>query len=248
MKKGELKTRLLEITSDKLDFDLEEIEADEPCQTLEDVIGVQYASEGWNEYVIGLLNADEMSDGYPRIHGLRRLVSLLLGDIISSKATQVFISHSETRSITINYEVQISWKLDTPIGFGNLSFNPQARTFGGVADCVEDNSNAFGKHPGATAESKAEGRALRKALALNVISADERQLGTEDTPALSKTATITKPLLSVIRAKLSKLTKVISEADAIKEFGLDIALEKFNVQEARDFFEHLGKYTQGSRG
>ncbi len=247
MKKGELKERLLELTREDLDLQLEAIEDDSPpVETLERAIGIKYGyNKEWNDYILGLLDEAETFDGYPKVNGLSRLVDIL-GDVISSKATQVIVTHGENRCVTVNYEIQIEWKLNTPVGFGNLNFTPQIRTFGGVADAEYDRSNTFMKHAAALAETKAYGRALRKALAVSTIAAEEMLAGdSEGLPKAKDSATITPPLKSVIQAKALGLNLNLDEV--IKEWnkGEYIALENLTVQGGRDLFTFINKYQQG---
>ena len=246
MKKAELKDRLLELTREDLDLQLEAIEDDSPpAQTLERAIGIKYGyNKEWNDYIIGMLDESEVFDGYPKVNGLARLVDIL-GDVISSKATQIIVSQGDTRSVTVNYEIQIEWKLDTPIGFGNLNFTPQVRTFGGVADAEHDPDNLYMRHPAALAETKAYGRALKKALALTTVTLEEMQSSTEGPIKAKDSATITPPLKSVIQAKALGLNLNLDEV--IKEWnkGEYVALENLTVQGGRDLFTFINKYQQG---
>lgn len=244
MKKAELRDRLIKITTEKIDFDLESLQSEtSPAETLEGAIGVTYGSPAWHSYIMGLFNPDELMDGYPKVNGLARVAGLVLGDIISSKATQVFVTHGEARAVTVNYEVQIEWKLNTPVGFGNMGHSPQIRVFGGLSCCTEDLSNVFGRHPSAVAESKAFGRALRKALSLNIIAAEEMLSSEDSSPKAKASASITKPLQDVIKAKSDALDLNLKEV-ITKWVGGAKELSMFTVQEGRDFFEHLNTFQQ----
>ena len=245
MKKSDLKERFIKLTTEEINFELESLNEASPVETLEGAIGVTYGSDEWNNYIMGLFKSDELMDGYPKINGLRRVANLVLGDIIISKATQVFVSHGDVKSVTVNYEIQIEWKLNVPVGFGNMGYNPQIRVYGGLADCNEDLSSPFGKHSSATAESKAEGRALRKALALNVIAAEEMLTGSveDSNPKVKASSPITKPLQDVIKAKSDALNLNLKEV-ITKWIGVVKELSSFTVQEGRDFFEHLNTFQQ----
>lgn len=242
MKKGDLRSKLMEWynkrTDEDMSFAMENLE-DEDSQTLEGAIGVKYASPEWNDYVMGLFQKEELIDGYPRVHGLARLTSLLLGDIISSKATHVIVTHGENKSVTVNYELQIDWKLDNPIGFGNIKFSPQVRVFGGVACCEQDLSSNFYKHPAAIAETKSYGRALRKALAITVICVEEMLSGDlgDDGVAVPKGGSkITPALKSVITAKCKALQINLNEATKLR---YNKSIESLTMDEARDMFEYI---------
>lgn len=243
MKKGELRERLIRLTEEKLSFQLEALDEDhEEPKTLAKAIGIEYGSKEWNSYIIGMLDESEHIDGYPKVNGLARLVNIL-GDVISSKATQVIVSQGDSKSVTINYELAIEWKLNTPIGFGNLGYTPQLRVFGGCADCTEDPNNTFLKHPAAIAETKAYGRALRKALGLTVIAAEEMLSGSsEEVPRAKASSMITVPLQAAIKAKASTLNLDLKEVMA--KGGYDQELSSYTMEEGREIFTLLNSYQQ----
>lgn len=243
MKKGELKTRALELTTDKFELQLEALEDDSPVQTLGGAIGIKYGSKEWNDYIIGMLDDTEHKDGYPMVNGLARLIHIL-GDVISSKATQVIVTHGDTRCVTVNYEITIEWRLDTPIGFGNMTYIPQVRVFGGVADAEYDPSNTYMRHAAALAETKAYGRALRKALCLSVITADEMQTLGEEVVKPKASSAITGPLKAAICAKASALKLNLNKIMKEWNKGVDISVDDLTIQDGRDLFTHINSFQQ----
>ena len=245
MKKAELRDRLVKLTTEKIDFDLESLQSEtSPAETLEGTIGVTYGSPEWQTYVLGQLNENEQWEGMPRVNGLNRLASLLLGDIVSSKASEIIVSHGETQSVIINYEIQIEWKLNTPVGFGNMGYTPQIRVFGGVANCDQDGT-IYGKYFSSTCETKAMGRALKKALGISVLSAEELMGGgTEELPKSKPTANITVPLQSVIKAKVEALKLNLKTIIAEFNNGKYKELSEFNMEEGRELFAHINSYQQ----
>ena len=217
--------------------DVSDYGADVSPETLGDVVPT-YGSKDWQSYVLSQIAPDEQMDGFPRCFGLRRVAQLLLGEIISSKVAQLSVipqlsaNDVPTRAVTVSYEITFDWKMSTPLFVGGDNvINQDYRTFGGMADCVEDINTPYGKHPAASAETKAESRALKKALCINVLSAEEKVSGYDETvnssPSNSK---ITSQLVAFIEAKISALK--LDLASVMKEFGTskdvlkDIPLEE----------------------
>lgn len=137
-----------------------------PETTSADVMGAPaYGSDEWNDYVMNLFHEDEIIDGNPLCHGLRRVANLLLGDIISSGPTQVFpaLDPDGPGRATVMYEIEFDW-MNSGI----------SRRFGDVAEVWHGNTDdLFAAHPAATACTKAEGRCLRKALMVKCVAFEE---------------------------------------------------------------------------
>jgi len=127
----------------------------------------QFATDGpdptspeWNDYVLSLFAEKELYEGRPLCAGLRRVAEMLLGRIVSSRPTQIFPPKSgdEIGRATVVWEIVFE--------DGSL--------FSDVADCWEGNTDdAFCVFNTATAATRAEGRALRKALRLKTVAAEE---------------------------------------------------------------------------
>ena len=122
-------------------------------------------SDEWNEYVMAHFKSNELIDGNPICAGLRRVAELLLGDIIESGPEQVFpaTDNNGPGRATVVFKVVFNWMNSDSI-----------RTFKEVADVWHGNTDdLFCAHPVATASTRAEGRALRKALKLRCLAAEE---------------------------------------------------------------------------
>ena len=122
-------------------------------------------SDDWTAYVMAHFKPNEMIDRNPICAGLRRVAELLLGDIVESGPEQIFPatdSNGPGRA-TVLFKVVFDWMNE-----GNY------RTFREVADVWHGNTDdLFCAHPVATASTRAEGRALRKALKLRCLAAEE---------------------------------------------------------------------------
>jgi len=142
-----------------------------------------YGSEDWNDYVMSKFKKGEQFDGNPTCAGLRRVADELLGTIVVSRPSQVWPAtdiNSPGRA-TVVFEIVIDW-MDSG----------QLRTFSDVADVWHGNTDdLFCAHPVATASTRAEGRALRKALKIKAIAAEE--LAKKDIVSIVRQAVDSKP-------------------------------------------------------
>lgn len=127
--------------------------------------GPKYGSKEWHEYIMSKFEPEELFDGNPTCAGLRRVVEEELGSIISSGPSEVFPSMDTNGPgrATVVYEIIIDWQ-----NTGSY------RTYKEVADVWHGNTDdLFCAHPVATASTRAEGRALRKALKVRCLAAEE---------------------------------------------------------------------------
>jgi len=156
-----------------------------------------YGSDEWDDFVMSRFKKGEvfsMPNGKPTVScaGLRRVAEELLGDIVVSRPSQVFpaMDVDGPGRATVVFEVTIDW------------FNSgRMRTFSDVADVWHGNTDdLFCAHPVATASTRAEGRALRKALRIKCLAAEE----------LAK-----KDVASIVRMSVetSKKTQISQEGD-----------------------------------
>ena len=127
----------------------------------------------WTDYVLGQLTEDEIikdknnpKKGYPTTDGLRRLVEKLVGTIVKS--------HTLIHQVpSIDNERRATVSVTISIFAENIIYN-QLLEFTGAADVYSGNSCVpFGNHPVATAETKAEGRAYKRALKIKVSTYEE---------------------------------------------------------------------------
>lgn len=116
------------------------------------------------------LTKTEQVNGHPTVNGLRRIINDYVGWISSntSRVVQVPTPENQNRAT-----VEVTVEIQFPSGFSTI--------VSGCADVWQDNTpRPFSKHPVATAESRAEGRAYRKALNLDVTTAEEMGDFTEE--------------------------------------------------------------------
>lgn len=166
--------------------DLNALQPDETSDVLatpegESVEPPSINSPEWTDYFLSFMAGKEMQDGKPKVTGLRRVVGLLIGEIVSSKPKTIqppsFIHDGNSLKMqpaVVEYEVVIKR------GGNDLL------VFADVADASWLNCGGeYGKHPSAVASTRAEARALRKLAKLNVCSSEEIEgVPTEETSDL----------------------------------------------------------------
>jgi len=165
--------------------------------------------------IMSLFDDSELADGkYPKAVGLRRVAEDVLGKIVRSGPTQVIMSqdHNGLPMATIVYELVFV----------------DGTVVSDIADCwVGNTPDTFAVHPSATASTRAEGRALRKALKLNVVTAEEMD-NDKDATEMLKPALSTDSVRNVMD-ELEKDTITATQAAVITSkcstFGIEV--EKF---------------------
>ena len=156
---------------------LDRVNMDEEFEEVDDVVlqeeydatmdpeAPPYNSREWSDYVMTKFDKSELIDGNPICAGLRRVSEMLLGTVVESGPEQVFPSTDPNKPgrATVVYKVVFDWM--------NTGY---FKTFREVADVWHGNTDdLFCAHPVATASTRAEGRALRKALKIRALAAEE---------------------------------------------------------------------------
>jgi hypothetical protein len=228
----------------------EDVELQTPSNTRTGIVDViddgrpKTTDPEWNDYVLSLFEDNEMYDGRPLCHGLRRVAELLFGDIICSRPTKVFPPQDDNGI----GRATVIWE----IVFEN------GQSFSDVADCWEGNTDdTFCVFNTATAATRAEGRALRKALRLRVVAAEE--ITKKNTAEIVKSISQTNAIQSTqgeyqstgrmtenqerfIDGKSKQLD--INPAKLFKDvFSLSVS-RKIDKKQASDAIEKLNEYQQ----
>jgi hypothetical protein len=131
----------------------------------------------WHDYAMTLFHESEMIDGHPLVAGLRRVAEVVLGPIVFSGPTQVFPVQREDHHgrATVIFTVE----------FAN------GMRYAEVADSWEGNTDdMFCAFAVAIASTRAEARALRKALKIKGVAAEE--LTKKDTAKIVRDISSTK--------------------------------------------------------
>lgn len=137
----------------------------------------------WTDYVLSLLSDDEKIAGNPTTDGLRRIFEIALDCVVMYANTQIVQTPSpdnEKRATAIHSITYLLKNKDSD----TFDLNIGHRTVDGAADVYWGNCDKmFRNHPVAVAETRAEGRALRRALRLRkVVAAEELSKDIEDHP------------------------------------------------------------------
>ena len=227
----------------------ENVELATPSNTkvgTKDVIenGICPTDPEWNDYVLGHFEDNEMFEKMPLCNGLRRDAELLMGRIVFSGPIQVFPPSGGNeigRSTVI-------WKVEFEDG----------SAFCDVADSWEGNTDdTFCVYNTATAATRAEGRALRKALRIRVVAAEEvtkkntaeivksisRTTGVQTTQGeYQTTGRMTENQERFIDGKCKQLD--IHPAKLFKDvFNLSVS-KKIDKKQASDAIEKVNEYQQ----
>ena len=144
----------------------------------EDVVVVEEVSKTvtpndleWTDHVLGLLSDDEKIMGNPTTDGLRRVFEIALDCTVISAESNVVQSPSVENERRATVTHTLTYLLN------NKELAPEfiMRSATGAADVYWGNCDKiYRNHPVAVAETRAEGRALRRALKLRkVVAAEE---------------------------------------------------------------------------
>lgn len=165
--KKELWKMIQNLETDEFYIETEEKENMEPEKQKDNFIPTIKDYE-WHDYVMSHFHKDELIDGCPKVDGMRRVCELLVGEIfaIDSDIVQTPTPENERRA-TVRVSVTIIKPDNTDVRYT------------GAADVYVGNTQGvYAYHPVALAETRAEGRALKRALRLrNVVSAEEVDAG-----------------------------------------------------------------------
>ena len=191
-------------------------------------------SDEWNDFVMAHFHRNELIDGNPICAGLRRVAEFLLGDIVESGPEQVFpaMDGSAPDRATVVFKVVFNWMN-----------SGEQRVYKEVADVWHGNTDdLFCAHPDATASTRAEGRALRKALKLRCLAAEE--LAKKDIVSIVKEAVKKSPTSGEYEVDQSISTQQVQFIDT-KCKQLDIDIMSFIIMGSGDY-ANIGQVTRDS--
>lgn len=187
----------------------------------------------WTDHVLGLLSDDEKIAGNPTTDGLRRIFELALDCVITSSDSTVVqspdVSNEKRATVVHSITYALNNVVDTDTKF---------RTVSGSADVFWGNCDKiYRNHPVAVAETRAEGRALRRALKLRkVVAAEElaKEVENLDGDSLTKINTTQVNFLEVFGKRLNinilkLLTKLAINEKNIYNISYDDAVKTIST-------------------
>lgn len=191
---------------------------------------------GWTDHVLSMLGDDEKISGNPTTDGLRRVLEKALNCRMIQSTSDVVQSPSpenEKRATVVHTLVYLVNQTDIAV------------TVSGAADVFWGNCDKiYRNYPVAVAETRAEGRALRRALRLRkVVAAEELAANIEDHPdadSVSKISINQINFIDVIAQRLNiNVVSLIKSLD-IKETNV------YNIshEEAVKVIQQLTSYQQ----
>lgn len=167
--------------------------------TIEDTIQKKVTPNDleWTDHVLSLLSDDEKISGNPTTDGLRRIFEIALDCVITDSSSSVVQSpnpENEKRATVVH---SLTFVLNREGGSDNLL---NIRSVSGAADVYWGNCDKiYRNHPVAVAETRAEGRALRRALKLRkVVAAEELAKDIEDHPDANNISKISSNQINFI--------------------------------------------------
>jgi len=202
---------------------------------------VDINSIDWSDYVLGLLEEDEKIKGNPTTDGLRRIFEVALNCTIIESTSDVVQTpdiNNEKRATVVH---SIMFFLNDYSDESTIKY----RTVSGAADVYWGNCDKiYRNHPVAVAETRAEGRALRRALRLRkVVAAEELSEEIEDDPNGMTVDKISDQQINFIDT-LAKRNNI-----NIKELMVDLSIDTDNIKKIKhdsavSMIQQLSKYQQ----
>lgn len=189
----------------------------EPKESNEEKIVPTITDVGWTDYVLSLLSDDEKIQGNPTTDGLRRIFEIAMDCVIIESTSDVVQSPQPANEKRATVVHSLSYCLNDD----SLSDTIKIRTVNGAADVYWGNCDkVFRNHPVAVAETRAEGRALRRGLRLRkVLAAEEVVESTEDDIGADNVTKITNNQINFIDVIAKRLD--INVLGIIKNVGIN---------------------------
>ena len=151
-----------------------EVEEEQKSEFSPKEIDIKYTDPEWSDYVMSMFLPEEVDNGNPKVQGLRRVAELLLGEFAYSKPVHV---NSNGEYAQTQWEIGIYWRRSLPESFSiNDELDIPIRVFGAYCGASPHNMKSpYSNYPESMSEVRSESKALRRALNIRGIAAEEVQ-------------------------------------------------------------------------
>jgi len=196
-------------------------------EKVEETVVVSPNDLGWTDYVLGLLSDDEKIQGNPTTDGLRRIFEIAMNCVVTESLSEVCQSPDPDNG-----------NRATVVHSLTITVNGAADVYWGNCDKI------FRNHPVAVAETRAEGRALRRGLKLRkVVAAEELADEIEDDAEGDAVGKISSNQINFMDVLAKRLDVNITEM--LKDIGIDNNdIQSLTHSQAVDIIRKLSSYQQ----
>jgi len=196
----------------------------------------------WTDHVLSLLTDDEKIAGNPTTDGLRRIFEIALDCVITNSSSNVVQSPSPENEKRATVVHSLTFVLKTE---GNVYNHLNVRSVSGAADVYWGNCDKiYRNHPVAVAETRAEGRALRRGLKLRkVVAAEELAKDIEDHPDHDTVTKITNNQLNFMDVLAKRMNININKLLSNLAISSD-NIYNISHENAVNIIKHLTEYQQ----
>lgn len=196
----------------------------------------------WTDYVLSLLSDDEKISGNPTTDGLRRVFEIALNCKLIASVSKVMQSpepNNEKRATVVH---SLTYILN---GGTQDSLHLNTIVVDGAADVYWGNCDKiYRNHPVAVAETRAEGRALRRALRLRkVVAAEELAKDIEDNPDHNSVSKISNNQINFIDVMSQRLNINVVKLFEVNQLPTD-NVYSMSHEDAVNIIRLLSKYQQ----
>ena len=211
-------------------------------EKMEQNISVTPNDLGWTDYVLELLSDDEKIKGNPTTDGLRRIFEIAMNCVVTESISEVCQTpdpNNGQRATVVHSMTYVLKDAPPDSPFNTFTVNGAADVYWGNCDKI------FRNHPVAVAETRAEGRALRRGLKLRkVVAAEELADEVEDIDGnnVSKISTNQINFIDVLSKRLNiNIFKLLETLDIQYDSVYDIKHEQ-----AVDLIRELNAHQQNT--
>lgn len=193
----------------------------------------------WTDYVLEMLSEDEKIKGNPTTDGLRRIFEIAMDCTLTVSQSEVCQAPDPNNGQRATVVHSLTYVLNDP----KLDDLVKTRTINGAADVYWGNCDKiFRNHPVAVAETRAEGRALRRALKLRkVVAAEELADEIEDIDG-DNVSKITNNQTNFIDVLCKRMD--INPVKCIESMDLPVDINKLDHSNGVSIIRQLSSYQQ----